>query len=992
MENHVFVAREGELARLEHFLQQAMDSNGNACFVTGEAGSGKTALVTEFSRRAQEKYADLAVAVGQSDVQTGITNAHLPFREVLGQLTGDVETKLAQGAITRENAGRLRKLLALSGQALVDIGPDLIGVFVPGVGLATRVGAFVAEKAGWLQKLEKLAEKEGQAVDPAQQGIEQSHIFEQYANVLCRLSDNQPLLIVLDDLQWADDASISLLFRLARRVGNHRILIIGTYRPEEVAIGRAGERHPLEKVLAELKRYYGDTRVDLDRSAENERSRFINEMLDTEPNRLGADFRRKLFEHTDGHPLFTIELLRSLQESGDLVQNSEGCWVQTPGLAWGTIPDRVEGIIEERIGRLEKDLHEILTIGSVEGEDFTAEVVSRVLLADIRTQIQKLSTELDKQHRLVHAKGGRRLPPSGQRISQYRFQHNLIRTYLYMELDETQRAYLHEDVGSVLEELYGDQVDEILVQLAAHFDQAGIVDKAIPYLRRAGEQAARRFANAEAAQFFSRALALMPETEALTGQPGQLAEHYQLHLAREDVFARTGNREAQRRDLDDLCRLAETLANDARRAEVSLREARYAEMTGEYTAALIALQDALRAARSAGDIPLEARALRGMGYILWRKGDYKESRIQSQKALDLARSHSLKEVEAGAMQNMSVALWRMGEMDEARSVGQQCKTLSLEIGDRRTFCSALSVLGNIALGMGEFDEARSNYEACLKNETEMGDRRGQAMAQGNLGIIAEIQGDFSSAVDRFRRVREIFNEMGDRNSEARALAHIGLNANLQGDFTNSRSSYEAALEMYREIGDRQGQAWVQTMLCRLFVIEGDLEPAEALIREALDMFQKMGVQDMEASAWIVLAHVQESSGEYDKAAAAYQKGLDMFVSTGNESKGITAVAGLARVALAQGDRKEAGRRAHEIWQLARQEPIRASDDEPFAIYLSCYQVLRAVGDPEAGEVLHEAYRQLMYQAARISDPDKRQSFLENVPFNREIVQAFTETC
>jgi adenylate cyclase len=140
MEKQVFVAGERELAQLDGFLRQALSGQGLVCFVTGKAGSGKTTLVSEFARRAQEQYGNLAVAVGQSDAQTGVGDAHLPFREVLTQLTSDVEAKLAQGAITEENAGRLRKLLVLSGQALVQVGPDLIGVFVPGAGLATRPG------------------------------------------------------------------------------------------------------------------------------------------------------------------------------------------------------------------------------------------------------------------------------------------------------------------------------------------------------------------------------------------------------------------------------------------------------------------------------------------------------------------------------------------------------------------------------------------------------------------------------------------------------------------------------------------------------------------------------------------------------------------------------------------------------------------------------------------------------------------------------------
>jgi predicted ATPase len=165
----------------------------------------------------------------------------------------------------------------------------------------------------------------------------------------------------------------------------------------------------------------------------------------------------------------------------------------------------------------------------------------------------------------------------------------------------------------VLEELYGDQVDEITVQLARHFVEAGMAEKAVTYLRRAGEQAAAQFANAEAMTYLSRALDLTPETDT--------AERYALLLAREKVYDVQGAREAQRQDLAALKGLAESLADDGRRAEVALRQANYAEVTGDYPAAVTAAQATIRLAQAAqqrggglsalGAGPLAPRGLRG---------------------------------------------------------------------------------------------------------------------------------------------------------------------------------------------------------------------------------------------------------------------------------------------------------------------------------------------------------------------------------------------
>ncbi len=170
----IFVARDEELARLDHFLNKAMLGQGQICFVTADAGSGKTTLTTEFARLAQERHDDLIVAVGLCDPQIGVGNPYLPFREMLGTLTGTLQSRQTAAATSDENTDRLQNVLRTSGNLLLEYGPDLIGTFVPGASLVTSIGLNVAQKAGWLSQS---GGTDSAVEQPDFQGVDQNQIF-----------------------------------------------------------------------------------------------------------------------------------------------------------------------------------------------------------------------------------------------------------------------------------------------------------------------------------------------------------------------------------------------------------------------------------------------------------------------------------------------------------------------------------------------------------------------------------------------------------------------------------------------------------------------------------------------------------------------------------------------------------------------------------------------------------------------------------------------
>ncbi|MBN2408891.1 MAG: protein kinase, partial [Candidatus Aminicenantes bacterium] len=377
-ERPVFVARERELDNLARWLDSSLAGKGQVVFVTGEAGSGKTALLQESARRAQKADADLIVAAGKCNAHTGIGDPYFPFIEIMGLLTGDVEAKWAAGAVSSDQARRLWEILPFSVQALLENGQDLINTFVPGAALVSRSEVASKGPSGWLTALKKLFERKSSL--PPDSTLQQSTLFEQYTLLLLALAEQKPLLLILDDLQWMDAGSAGLLFHLGRRLSGSRILLLGAFRSSEIAIGRGGERHPLEPIRNEFKSAFGEMEIEVGKAEER---RFVDNFIDSEPNRLDEKFRRKLHHQTKGHPLFTVELLRTMQERGALVKDQEGRWVEGPEIKWDTLPARVDAVIEERVNRLGENLKETLTFASVEGEEFTAEVIARLQDAEV---------------------------------------------------------------------------------------------------------------------------------------------------------------------------------------------------------------------------------------------------------------------------------------------------------------------------------------------------------------------------------------------------------------------------------------------------------------------------------------------------------------------------------------------------------------------------------------------------------------------------------
>jgi adenylate cyclase len=870
-----FVAREPELARLDGFLAQALAGRGRVAFVTGDVGSGKSVLLQEFARHAQATHAELVVAGGQCNAYSGIGDPYLPFREILGLLAGDVAARWAVGAISGERARRLWDLVPLTAGAVAEFGPDLVGTFLPRAWLLERASSREPGRPGWLTRLEGLAEHAGP--EAAAPGSRQADLFEQFTRVVQELARHRPMVLMLDDLQWSDPGSISLLFHLGRRLAGSRILIVGAYRAEEVALGRDGQRHPLEPVVHELQRDFGDLNLDLGQA---DGRRFMEAFLDSEPNRLPGDFRDLLYRQTGGHPLFTIELLRGLQERGDLLRDAAGAWVEGPALDWEALPARVEAVIAERVGRLNPALHEALRVASVEGELFTAEVVARVLGTEEHTVLGDLSRELDARHRLVRAERIERI--GGVLLSHYRFRHILFQRYLYGSLDAVERAHLHEQVGATLERLYGGEeaASAIAVQLAVHFQRASNTEKAIGYLRQAGDRALRLSAYEEAEAHFARALDLLLALPDLAARRHQeLALRVSLAMSSRQVIP-GGNREGHLRRAAELGRQT---GDTAQLCRVLGEFAIIHYVRAEHHAAFALAGEAFELASGAGDPVLLTTSRWLKGFMAFGLGDFRGARADLEHVIasyqpDLHHQTLVRvqgsDAGVGALAYQACCLWCLGYPEQAMVCSRKALELAERFGHVFTLADVLCFAGCV------FSEMRRDAAALEHYGSELG------RISDGMGLIS-------------------FGEYGDSYA-AEALCRLGNPAEGIARLTSRLEILRADDSQCYRSGLLGGLAAAQGRA-------GEPEAGLAIVDEALAFVEKSGERYYEAELRRIKGELLEASGDDEGAEAAY--GCAVAVARRQEARSweLRAATSLARLWARQGKRAEARRLVSDVY-------------------------------------------------------------------------------
>jgi len=885
-ETPLFVARRDELEKLKHYLDLALNGQGQVVFIIGEAGSGKSSLIHEFSRQAQAMVPDLCVASGSCNAYTGVGDPFSPFREILELLSGGIEARLAAGAISNSHALKLWSLLPITVRALIDVGPDLIDSFISRSTLLDRSVIAASGHADWLSELDDFLEGKPTTIH-AGSGSQQVDLFEQYTRVIITLAQTKPLLITLDDLQWSDLGSISLLFHLGRHLGPSRVMLIGAYRPEDIALAKEGARNALERLVNEFQHSYGDITVNLDLA---EGSEFIRIFLETEPNHLTAAFRQQLYRHTRGHPLFTVETMRGLQERGEIIKAEDGYWVEGQSLDWMALPARVEAAIRERIARLPDDLYRLLVVASVEGEDFIAEVVADILGVDEREIVQRLSNELIRKHRLVNALAIQRV--GSRRLSRYRFRNYLFQKFIYESLDEAERAYLHEDVGNSLENLFGEQSSEIALQLARHYQVAGIPDKAIHYLFLAGQKALLLSAYQEARTHLNQAIAIL---ESLPDSDNRADQELELQLALGWASMKNAphsERIAAYSRAYDLCL---KLGDTATLSHVLGDLATYHYTRAEYSKAIELCQESLALARQTEDPVILAVSHWCYGFVSFGLGDYVSSRNHLEQMISTYRPEQhrdllyLRGTDAGlsAIAYNACSLWCLGYPDQAARCSQQALAMAQDIGHPFSTLDVYAYAGIMLYAIrqdGQLLKEIAEEQIRLAQESDFPGWLGTAVWSKGAALI--LLGQSCEGIALLQEGIEIDKANDVKLFLPGAMGFLCRGYIQLGQVDQAMNTIQEALSLVKQTGEGHWEAELNRIYATLLRLTEDDSEAEACLLKSIKIARHTAARSWELRSSIDLYCLWCSKGKVSEANHLLTNIYDWFTE-GHATKDLT---------------------------------------------------------------------------------------------------------
>ncbi len=615
---------------------------------------------------------------------------------------------------------------------------------------------------------------------------EQQRLFWAVTGFLQGIAEYVPVALLLDDLQWADGSTLGLLQHLARHTRAHRVLLLGTYRDIDV-----DRRHPLEVVLLDLSRQQLLQRIAVHRLPVEGTAALLAHSLGVQNTSL--EFAALLHSHTEGNPFFVQEVLRSLVERGD-VYRENGHWSRR-ALEEIEVPESVRAVVGQRLSHLSEEAQTLLQEASVLGHTFVFDDLQHV---DGRP-------EVEIERALDDAVTAGLVREAGSDV--YAFNHNLTQQSLYGELSSRRKRRLHLAAGDTLERQPAVVRERRLAEMARHFQQAEVPERALPYTMQVGDRAAAAFAHEDAARYSRTALELAKQT----GERSREAEAYEKLGGL--LTATIRYREALEM-LEPAARLFEEVHDRESEGRVVAQIGRVYYSIAAAQEGIARLEPAMKSL--AGDD--SPHALAGLTSVLGKlyfvRGRYLEALVCAERGATLAREASQGGVLAESEITRGSALIQLGQWRSGLKALEEAVDIADSATDVYSVCRALQGAAAVYLMQGDLERHQRTMQRALDVAGRMHNQRQIASATFGLFVNASVRGHWEEAHRCADRVLEVMAGLGATWHSTFHLVGLAALAVAEGDDDTADRFLIQCLEVSGPTGDAQTFQGAQEVLAQ----------------------------------------------------------------------------------------------------------------------------------------------------------------------------------
>lgn len=839
------IGRDIELSLATGSISEVERGQFRSLVIRGDSGIGKTRFAQEVISIAREKEMALLASYSQSFNRS---MPYSPWLKVFNQVFG-IDSR---GGM--DQAGRVDQVIEVLSEIDAEIWAPLFG---------SIMGLNIPES---------------QMTSILDGKVRQQKIFDLTMQLLAHQAEKNPIILFLDDIQWADPVSLDLISYLLNNMPDARLFFMIAHRQDE-NMPDWSENGVLDIALTDLP----------DHACIQIAKLMVGGIELPEPV---LEF---ILEKTSGNPLFILEIMQALQDDGIFAKDQLGIWQISKDLDDVEMPDTIHGIVISRFDRLPIESRYLLQLASVVGTDFS--------LSFLEGAYDLAPGELDVKTRLEHLVQIRVIEGVGDR-DLFKFQHLTTRDVVYSTLPYQERRKYHILCGDFIESgqdaASGEQVD----LMAYHFYEGQSWDKAVNYNLRAGDRAKDIYANESAIGAYKRVVEAIHAVD--------MADKYQEEMCAAmeslgDVYTLVGQyEEALERfnyGLENLCG-EDDRELELRAAEFDRKIADIFERQSEYEIAFEWLEKGLERLNQ-DEATIEAARIYLLGTGIYRRlGQNDEAELWCQKSLEIASQIDTREGQQAVGQayyNLGGIENRRGDLQNSVNYHRQSLEVYQKLDDVVGQARAYTNLGVTYSDLGEWDQAVEAYNKSLEINQQIGDIQREGFLANNLANVHLYRGEWDQAANLFKQSNDIWKRIGSPFPDAVTLSNLAQVHIYRGNWEQARESLARSEEIFTEIGSDDFIPELERRWGEYYLMCGDLEQALAHLNQSIQLASEQDANLELGMSLRVMGDIQLERGLLEAADGALNLSLEILADLKSDYQAAKTMLSLVRLAVAKGD-------------------------------------------------------------------------------------------